>query len=126
MTYAGNQISADRLIESKGQSVILTRRAAGAYNVATGAAAITSTTQTGKGVIFDFARGLRKMEGSTILAADRQLLLSALNSAGVELTPPQVDDIATIGGTDYTITEVSPLSPGGTAVLYDLTVRGAP
>lgn len=126
MTYAGNQLSADRLIESKGQSVILTRRAAGAYNVATGAAAITPTTQTGKGVIFDFARGLRKMEGSTILATDRQLLLSALNSAGVELTAPQVDDIATIGGTDYTITEVSPLNPGGTAVLYDLTVRGAP
>jgi hypothetical protein len=74
-------------------------------------AAITTTTQTGKGVIFDFARGLRKMEGSTILAADRQLLLSALNSAGVELTPPQVDDIATIGGTDYTIHRSLPAQP---------------
>lgn len=123
---AAQRLSADRMIEAKGQTVTLTRRSAGAYNTATGKAAITETTQTGKGVILPFAVGIRKRGDSNVTQADRQCLLSALNSAGASLTAPVVDDKLTdASGATYVITEVSPLAPDGTAVLYELTVRRA-
>lgn len=116
--------SANRMIAAKGQTVTLTRRAAGAYNPATATSAITETTQTGKGVILPFASGLRKMAGTTIPASDQQCYLSALNSAGAALTAPQVDDTLTDANAQvYTITEVAPLSPAGLSIIYELTVR---
>jgi len=114
------------MIEDKGQTVTLTRRTSGAYDPATGSSTIVETVQTGKGVILDFATGLRKMAGSNIAAADRQCLLSALNSAGAALTRPAVDDTLTdAAGNAFTITEVSELSPAGTDILYTLTVKAA-
>ena len=123
---AAQRTTADAMIEAKGQTVTLTRRTSGAYDPATGSATIVDTVQTGKGVILDFATGLRKMAGSNIAAADRQCLLSALNSAGAALTRPAVDDTLTdAAGNAFTITEVSELSPAGTDILYTLTVKAA-
>lgn len=123
---AAQRLSADRMIDAKGQAVTLTRRAAGAYNPATGAAAITPSTQTGKGVILPFGAGIRKRADSLVTQADRQCFLSGLNSAGAALTEPKVDDTLTdAGGNVYTITEVSPLEPAGLAIMYELTLRAA-
>lgn len=117
---AAQRAFADRMIAAKGQAVTLTRRASGAYNPATGAAAITTTTQTGKGVIFDFGDGLRKIAGTNIPATDRQCYLSALG-----ITRPEVDDTLTdASGVVYTVAAVSELSPAGTDILYTLTLRG--
>ena len=125
MTVA-QRLSANRMIEAKGQTVTLTRRAAGTYNPATATATITTSTQTGKGVILPFAQGIRKQSGSNVTAADRLCLLSGLTSAGAALTEPKVDDTLTdAGGAVYTITEVSPLEPAGLAIIYELTVRAA-
>lgn len=113
------------MIAAKGQTVTLTRRASGAYNSATGTAAITTSTQTGKGVILDFGAGLRKLAGANIAAADRQCILGALNTSGAALTRPAVDDTLTdAAGNVFTVTAVSELSPAGTDIIYDLTVRG--
>ncbi len=113
------------MIARNGQAVTLTRRASGTYNPATGTAAITTTTQTGKGVIFPFSAGLRKMAGTNIPASDQQCILSALNSAGAALTAPQVDDTLTdANGQVYTITEVAAIKPAGLSIIYELTVRG--
>lgn len=126
MTTA-QRLSADRMIEAKGQAVTLTRRTSGAYNPATGTASVTTTTQTGKGVILPFAQGIRKMAGSTVLATDRQCLLSALKSDGTALTPPQVDDTLTDANGDvWAVTEVNALAPAGLDIMFDLTVRGVP
>lgn len=123
MTIA-QRATAARLIAAKGQVVTLTRRAAGAYNTATGAAAIVSTTQAGKGVILPFATGLRKMAGTNIPATDRQCLLSALTTTGSALTAPKVDDTLTdAGGRVYTVVDVGALAPDGVTSLYELTVR---
>lgn len=112
------------MISARGQAVTLTRRAAGAYNPATGAAAVTPTTQNGKGVILDFADGLRKMAGENIAAADRQCLLSALNTVGTALTRPAVNDTLTdAAGNVFTVIAVSELSPAGLDIIYTLTVR---
>lgn len=123
---AAQRLSANRMIEAKGQTVTLTRQVPGAYNTATATASITSTTQTGKGVILPFGEGLRKMAGTNIAIGDKQCLLSALKSDGTALTAPQVGDTITdANSVVYEITEVAPLAPAGLAIFYDLTVRAA-
>jgi len=118
--------TAHRMIEAKGQTVTLTRRASGAYNPATGSASVTTTTQTGKGVILPFSQGIRKAPGTTVLATDRQCLLSGLKADGTALTPPQIDDTLTdANGEVWAITEISPLAPAGLEIMFDLTIKGA-
>ena len=125
MTVA-QRLTADRMIASKGQAVTLTRRQAGAYDPATGAASVTISTQTGKGVIFDFAGGLRKLAGANIPAVARQCYLSALKADGAPLTRPEVNDTLTdAGNTVYTVTAVSELSPAGTDIMYELQIEAA-
>lgn len=122
MTVA-QRLSANRMIAAKGQTVTLTRRAAGAYTPATGTATISESTQTGKGVIFDFGDGLRKMAGANIPAGSRSCILSALNTSGSALTRPQVDDTLTDAtGSKYGVAAVSELSPAGTDIIYTLTL----
>ena len=121
-----DRLSAAEMLAEDGQAVTLTRRAAGAYNVATGSAAITETTQTGSAVILPFSQGIRKRGDSTITAADRWCILSGLTTDGSTLTEPKVDDKLTdAAGNAYTITEVSPLEPAGLAIIYELTIRSA-
>ncbi len=119
------RITANRMIAANGQTVTLTRRAAGAYNPATGsAAAITPTTQTGKGVILPLAP-MRK-NGDSIVEGDQQLLLSALTSTGGVLALPHVNDTVTLADASVlTIIAVEPLTPAGLDILYDCIVRRA-
>lgn len=122
---AAQRTSADRLIADKGQTVTLTRRASGAYNPATGTSAITTTTQTGKGVILPLG-GYRKVDGSSVVAGDETLLLSALDSAGAVLTAPEVGDAVTgDDGAAYVLTRVDPLRPAGLSIIYDCVLRRA-
>lgn len=122
--YTIDRAEADAMLEEFGQAVTLTHRAAGAYDPATGTAAITETTQAASAVIFDFAPGLRKMAGENIAAGDRQCYLSALKSDGTALTRPSVNDTLTdANGLALTIVAVSELSPAGVDILYELTVR---
>ena len=114
------------MIEAKGQTVTISRLAPGSYSTSTGTATISTTTQTGKGVILPLA-GYRKVDGSNIVAGDETLLLSALNTAGAALTEPVVGDTVTLadGSTKYTMVEVNPLSPAGLGIIFDCVVRRA-
>ena len=112
-------------LAAKGGDVTVTYRAAGAYNTATGASAITSSTATAKGVILPFNEGLRKLAGTTIALADQQLLLAALGTNGAALTAPKVDDTVTANGKVYSIIDVSPLAPDGTNLLFTCQIRAA-
>lgn len=124
MTVA-QRSTANRLIADKGQTVTLTRRASGAYNPATGTSAITTTTQTGKGVILPLS-GFRKVNGSSVVAGDETLLLSALATSGVALTAPKVGDhITGSDGAAYVLTAIDPMRPAGLAIIYDCVVRRA-
>lgn len=123
MTIA-QRSSADRMIAAKGQTVTLTRQASGSYDTATGTAAITTTTQTGKGVILPLA-GYRKAQGN-IVAGDETLLLSGLNTAGAALTAPHVDDSVTdAGGNVFHLVMVDPLHPAGLDIIFDCVIRRA-
>lgn len=124
MNATQSRSTAARLIAGSGQTLTLTRRSAGAYSPTTGAT-ITETTQTVTGVILPFSTGLRKMGSGNIVEGDMQLLLSAINTTGGTLTPPVVDDRITAGGKVYTITDIAPLSPSGTDIMYECTIRGA-
>lgn len=124
MTVA-QRSTANRLIADKGQTVTLTRRESGVYNPATGTSAITTTTQTGKGVILPLS-GFRKVDGSSVVAGDETLLLSALASTGAALTAPDVGDYVTgADGSAYVIVAVDPLRPAGLDIVYDCVVRRA-
>lgn len=125
MTIA-QRATADAMIAAKGQAVTLTRRAAGSYDPATGAAAITTSTQTGKGVILPLGAGLRKMAGTNIPDGAVQCLLSGLNATGATLTAPQIDDTLTDANSRvWTVIEVNPLAPAGLPIMFDLTLKGA-
>lgn len=122
---AAQRTSADRMIAAKGQAVTLTRRASGDYDPATATAAITTSTQTGKGVILPLG-GYRKVNGTSIVAGDETLLLSGLGSDGTPLTEPKVDDFATdAGGNVYALTVVDPLRPAGLVIIFDCVIRRA-
>ncbi len=123
--YTTDRADAADMLTDFGQSVTLTRRASGAYDPATGTAAITTSTQAGKGVILPLA-AYRK-NGDNIIEGDQQLLLSALKSDGSVLTAPHVDDTVTLSDTSVvTIIAVDPLTPAGTDILYDCVVRRSP
>lgn len=125
MSAATDRADAAAMLAEDGQTVMITRRAAGSYNPATGAATVTTSTQTAKAVIFPISRGLRKMGNTEIPATDVQCILSALTTAGAVLTAPQVDDTITDANSRVlTVVEVDPLAPAGTALFYDLTLRG--
>jgi hypothetical protein len=127
--YTTAQKTANRLLKGKGQAITITRQSAGTYDPATGTSAVTTSTQKGWGAVLEYdtrQAGIFNAPGSLIQVGDKQLLLSPLNSAGTALTAPAVNDTATdASGKAYTITQVKPLSPGGTPVLYEINLRGA-
>jgi hypothetical protein len=119
--YSKMQATANRLLKGKGQEITLTRRTAGTYGPATGTAAVTTTTQTAYGAMFEY--GDKNIDGVLIKEGDKQLLLSALNSAGTALVAPQLNDTVTINTVVYTVVRIKPLSPAGTTVLFDCNIR---
>ena len=120
--YTRMQQTANKLLQGKGQAVTITRQVSGTYDPATGAAIVTTTTQTGTGAIFDYSD--RNIDGELILSGDKQLLLSVVTAGGY-LTAPLVNDTVTdAGGVVRTITRVKALSPAGTTVLFDCNLRG--
>jgi hypothetical protein len=119
--YSKMQATANRLLKGKGQEITLTRQTAGAYDPATGTAAVTVTTQTAYGAMFEY--GDKNIDGVLIQEGDKQLLLSALNSAGTALVAPQLNDTVTINTVVYTVVRIKPLSPAGTTVLFDCNIR---
>lgn len=114
---------AQNLLKGKGQTITLTYQGSSSYNTATGGATIATSTASAYGAVFDYSA--RNIDGTIIKVDDKQLLLSALNTAGTAITAPVVNDTVTINSVAYTITQVKTLSPAGTVVLYDCNIRGA-
>lgn len=121
--YYGLQKTADKLLKSKGQALVITRTVQGSYNPDSGAVINTTSTQEGFGAVFDY--GTRSIDGTLIRAGDKQLLLSALDASGVALTAPCLGDTVTIGGVVYVLVEpLKTISPAGTVVMYECNIRG--
>lgn len=113
------------MLAAKGQTVTLTARTAGTYDPATGAAAITTGTQSAKAVILPIS-AFRKASNAVIVEGDENMLLAALNTSGAALTAPKVDSTVTdANGKAYTLVSIETLAPAGLPVLFDCIVRSA-
>jgi hypothetical protein len=67
-----------------------------------------------------------KQAGSIIVEGDQELLLSAVNTSGAQITAPQVNaSVTDVNSNVWTIIAVDPINPAGTPVLYDCVVRRA-
>lgn len=119
--YQDDADTAAELLEEFGQSITLTSKTSGAYSTSTGAAAVTTDTQTVNAVSLDY--GSRDIDGTLIKAGDKRLLMAPQTTAGDDLTAPVVDDTVTVGSTVYTIKGIKTLSPAGTVVLFDCNIR---
>lgn len=115
--YADMAMVANDSLSEYGQTVTISAKSIGAYNPATGNAAVTVSTQQVKGVVFPIEDNT--IDGTLIQQGDQKLLLSM-----VGVTPPHVGDTVTIGATSYTITFIKLLTPSGVNVLCECNIRG--
>lgn len=106
-----------KVIKKYGQVVTITRRTQGAYNPATSTAPVTETTETGRGVVYDYKDA--EVDGTMVQRGDSKLLLSSIG-----ITKPTVNDVATLANGDkFTILDVDVVSPAGTDVVYICQIR---
>ncbi len=120
--YTEMQAVADTAINEYGQKVTVTHKTVGAYDPLTSTAAISTTVQTGNGVIFDYTAikdGVGQADGTLILKGDRKLLLSP-----VGITAPKIDDTVVANGITYIIKNIKSINPAGTVVMYECQLRG--
>lgn len=115
-----NAATAKALLAAKGQTMTLTYHAASAYDTATATVTLTDTQVATVGVILPLSKGLRNMPGSTIGIDDQQILLPG------DIAEPAIDTTVTVGAKNYVITQVAPLAPAGSPLIYDCIIRGAP
>jgi hypothetical protein len=116
MDFSGFQQSASALLAMGGQQVTITPPG-GTYDVTTSTFTGTGVPFQTTGVLLPLSRGLTHMPGTDIQSGDMQLLLPGT------IAEPAVDTVVVIGGKPYTIIEVSPFNPNGTAVYFDCIVR---
>ncbi|MFZ3286546.1 MAG: hypothetical protein WA191_06815 [Telluria sp.] len=124
--YSDLAADADAILTEFGLSVTLSHSTPGTYDPSTGTVTSTTTTQTGTGAVFDFGlhqSGASFTAGSMIVAGDKQLLLSPLKTDGTAIIAPVPGDLATIGGTIWTIAGIKSTAPAGEAVLYECLLR---
>ena len=114
--YAGLSATSTRLLAKFGAAATLARNTPGAYDPATGAAPITTTTQSVTAVVLPY--GDKMVDGSNILSTDRQAFISASAT-----TEPRAGDVLTWDGADYSVVKVKTLAPGQVACIYECQVR---
>jgi len=115
--YAGSQSTADRLIRKFGQSATLNHKATTPATNPWDNPTTTTTAYTVQIVVDTYKEF--SIDGTTVLAGDRKILLSAL---ALSVTPA-VEDTLTIGSDAWSVINVKPLAPGATVVLYEIQAR---
>lgn len=129
MSAVDDRLSAAQSLAEDGQTLTLTYVGTSVYDPATGTTTNTAPDpQQVKGAIFPLAaiRYAFKQEHSIIVEGDQQLILAAVNTAGVSIAAPQVNGSVTdANGKIWTIITADPLSPAGTDILHDCTIRRA-
>jgi hypothetical protein len=111
------------------QECLITKRASGAYDPATGTTSVIETTQTVLGSIFDsFSESaspstVTNINSSLIKSGDRILLLSAIDTNGnaVEIEP---DFLVSVNGRVFTAITSGAIDPGGVVINYIAVLRG--
>ena len=114
--YSGLQNTASRLLLSKGQPLIIRRKAVVSKDPVVGSVT-TSTAQdfTVNGVLVNY--GTMLVAEGAVQSGDRLAIIEA----GV--VAPSKDDQLVAEGRIWTIVDFTTVSPGGTAIIYKLQVR---
>lgn len=107
------------LLRDTGKTYTLARVAAGAYNPATGAAALTTTQSTFVGKLISYRDA--DIDGALIQRGDRRLLIAAASLAGGVV--PQTDDRVSGDGAEMMIVSVQKIEEGASVVIYACQVR---
>lgn len=118
--YSGLAATANRLLAKYGRAVVLSRPSASdaTYDPATGVAtAVDAATYSGVGAVFDYTA--REMDGTSVRAGDRRVLLSP---AGMVM--PRAGDRIEIGGVALVVVTGREINPASTAVMFEAQVRG--
>ncbi len=113
--YTGLKATAAGLLAEKGRAMTLHKRTPGAYNPATGAAAVTETDYACTGAEFDFPA--QAIDETMILRGDKRVILSGLT------VEPDAGDMLTSGTTKRHIVGVKAVAPAGVVVVYIVQVR---
>ena len=117
--YADLAATAEDLLQELGQAITLRKQAAGTYDPATGAAAVTPADTTGVGVALSFndqRRTFGRVDGTAVQVGDRRVLWRGA-------TAPAPGDQLLIGGVAWAVLAADQLNPAGTVLLYEIHVR---
>jgi len=106
-----------KTLSKSGLSVTLTLSTLDDYDPITNIQPITTTSETGKGAMFNYTRSL--VDGTSIKSGDVLLYLDAETFS----KEPSQEDKLTIDGEDYSIILCKPLKPAGIPVLYEVQIR---
>lgn len=113
--YTGLSKTALKLLKSKGQELTIKRTTGGTLDPVTGTTSAAINTEfTGYGAVFDF--DTRQIDGTTIQAGDKRILLQSGNA------PKIGDSITSLDGVSTCI-NFKTLAPAGEVVIYELQVR---
>lgn len=112
--YAEIRAEAEIAIAEAGQTAHIRRatRSGPAYDP------ITTTTDHDC-LVVEVGYTIRQIDGTRIRAGDKRLFVS---TAGLTIEPTEQDQII-MGGVPHEIVRVSPLSPAGTVVFFEIQAR---
>lgn len=114
--------TAAELLDELGQTVTVTRLTAASYDTATAQVSTTPATSTVKGAETAYRKD--QVNGELIQVGDKQVLIAALDTSGVQIAAPAPGDSATLAdGVVWPIKALEPINPAATAVAYLLLLR---
>lgn len=119
--YSRPAATALRLLTKFGQTVTLRVSGAAVYDPTTQTSTPTLTDYSRIGAVFDYGTqtaGEMLQNGTTALAADRQLYMSAGT-----IRPPVSAHVIFTSGEIWTIVNVKSIDPAGIPVMYECRIR---
>lgn len=116
--YASLASDVGAILAEFGATGTLTRNTPGTYDPTAGEVATTTTTQTVTACLFPY--GDKFIDGTQILANDRQAFIGASG-----ITGPRAGDVLTWGTETLTVVKVKALAPARTYVIYECQMRAA-
>lgn len=109
----------------KGQEVTLHQPAVTTYDPATDTTVVVTPAQDHDGSGIETKYDAESVAAGLVAAGDIRLLLSPLKTDGSPMPQPVADSwTLTKADGDWTIKRVTPTSPAGVVVMYELAVRG--
>ena len=115
VNYRRLNATASRLLRENGKDATLSSVAVGAYDVETGTASETTTTQTVNSLQLKYERD--EIDGTTVIYGDVKLMVSP------NITRPNTGDTCTLDGVLYAIKSVQEEKPASIVMFYILQLR---